>query len=203
MATNPVEVCNIALSYLGVRERIVSLDPPAKSQEQQILSLFYERVYRRTLGQYPWKFATKRKLLTLIEDDPNSEWSYRYAVPSDLECAQYIEGSARNLPTELLIKWQMEGSESGEARTLMTDQEDPVLVYTTRDANPVIWPEYFTNLLAWNLAATVAMSITAKPDVANMAANAARIALLDSRTSALNEGQKDDALESEFVRARD
>lgn len=165
--------------------------------------LFYERVLHRTLGQYPWYFATKRATLVLLETDPTTEWHYRYAVPSDMERPQYIEGGRRNQPTEELVKWQLEGSDDGSTRTLLTDQASPVLVYTSRSASTVIYPEYFTNLLAWNLASEIAMPLTAKADIGNMAMNAARIALLDARTSALREQQPDDALESEFVRARE
>jgi hypothetical protein len=203
MSASVVDICNIALSRVGVKERINTLDAPARSEEQRLFMLFYERVLHRTLGQYPWYFATKRATLVLLETDPTTEWHYRYAVPSDMERPQYIEGGRRNQPTEELVKWQLEGSDDGSTRTLLTDQASPVLVYTSRSASTVIYPEYFTNLLAWNLASEIAMPLTAKADIGNMAMNAARIALLDARTSALREQQPDDALESEFVRARE
>ena len=220
MNVTSTEICNMALSRLGIREKITSLDP-ATSQEAVECALNYQTVVERTLCQYPWTFATKRKTLTLIESAPNKEWLYRYEYPADCVSPRYIEATARNVPVDLMIKWQVEATDAdipglfypdpqigGQVhkpwrKSILTDEAAPVLVYTANTVPENLYPGHFVNLLAWNLAVELAMPLLSKPDVASMAMNAARVALLDARTNALNEGVHDNPLESEFIRARD
>ena len=219
MNVTSTQICNMALSRIGIREKIAALTPATTSEAVEC-ELHYETVVDRTLCQYPWTFATKRKTLVIIENNPTKEWRYRYEYPADCVSPRYIEATARNVPVDLMIKWQVEATDavvpglyysdpsvSAAAhrpwrKSILTDETAPVLVYTSNSVPEDLYPGHFVNLLAWNLAVEIAMPLLSKPDVATMAMNAARVALLDARANALNEGVHDNPLESEFVRAR-
>lgn len=197
-----VDICNTALSHCGVRQRIGSLTEA--SEEARLFKLVYQRVLERTLRQHKWEFATKRKALVLIEEDPNLEWKYRYAIPNDCVKAQAIELPGRNLPTEHLVRWKIESMpDDPNQRTILTDKADAILIYTRNDIPTGLYPEHFTMLLEWNLAAAVAMPLTMKVEVGQYTIVNSKEAKLEAAALDSNTGQPDDAPLSEFVRARE
>jgi len=191
----------MAISRVGVRQRIASITEA--SEEARLCSLNWDLVVAKTLCQYPWGFAGRRSALAIIEENPNVEWLFRYAMPVDCESPRYIQGAGRNLPNELRVRWQVEGDGTAERSSILTDEAEAVLVYTTNAVATNLYPAHFVDLLVWNLACELAMPLVAKVEVAGLCINAARTALLYARTAQLNEGQEDMPLESEFVRARD
>jgi len=195
-----IDICNTALSRIGIRARIASLTEG--SEEARQCSLHYQQRLSYVLGEHPWSFASKRKVLVLIAADPNIEWKYRYELPADCSKPSYIQGYGRNVPEEQWIRWQIEASEDSARRTILTDQVDAVLVYTS-DTIPVgIYPAHFIDALEWSLAAEIATPLTASPEMARAATTAAMQSLAHGKASDSNEGQPDEAVETESIRAR-
>lgn len=196
-----VGICNTALGRIGARQRIGALTE--QSEEARILRLVYDQVLELTLEQVNWGFARRRATLALVETDPNEEWKYRYALPSDCACPRNIQGYTRNPSIETLIRWQVEGADDPALKTIVTDQPDAILIYTRNDVPPGAYPQHFTHLLEWSLAAEIAMPLTAKAEVAQLAVSASNAARMMCGAMSANRGQPDNELDSEFVRARE
>ena len=82
--TTAVAVANLALSHLGDDATIVNLDPPEGSAQAEQAALFYPIARDALLEMYPWNFALRRTTLALLDEDPNTQWRYAYALPSNV-----------------------------------------------------------------------------------------------------------------------
>ena len=61
-----VDICNIALSRLGDRATVTSIDPPEGSAQADHCRRFYPIALKTILATYNWSFATTRKELMPI-----------------------------------------------------------------------------------------------------------------------------------------
>jgi hypothetical protein len=77
-----VQICNAALSHIGQRANVTSIDPPDGSAEAGYCAQFYPFALAAALELASWGFATFREALAEI-DNPSSTWAYAYAYPSD------------------------------------------------------------------------------------------------------------------------
>ena len=190
----------MALSRVGVRERIASLTE--ETEEARICNLHYDLALTSALALHPWPFASKRKALTLIEEKPSIEWAFRYALPIDCIEPLYIEGAARNLPIESRPRWELEADSSADRTTLLADVPNAVLKYTSRSVSEASFPPYFVPVMSWMLADFIAIPLTVKAEVSTAVATQLARALSTAKAHASNQGQADEALDSEFIRAR-
>lgn len=91
MATD-IDMCNLALSFLGANANIQSIVPPDGSAESDHAARFYPMARRSVLQAHAWGFATRRLPLagaTLgLTDLQPPGWSYVYEKPS--QCLQII-----------------------------------------------------------------------------------------------------------------
>ena len=58
MATE-VDICNMALSFLGDRATVTSINPPEGSAQAEHCARFYPMALNEMLAQARWSFATK------------------------------------------------------------------------------------------------------------------------------------------------
>jgi len=198
-----IEICNTALSRIGSFDPIASLDHGVdSSKESRALALVWPGRVRFALACYAWPFASRRALLALLEEQPNPLWAYRYALPVDCVKPRYIEAVLRNATTEELVRWELEASADLRGTTLLTDEAEARLVYTTDQMPPEAYPPEFADYLSWLLAAEISIPLTMRPEVVSMCINSAKTAMLYARTAALNEGQPDLPREDAFTRSR-
>lgn len=78
-----VDICNLALSYLGDTATVASINPPEGSPQASHCATFYPIARDALFEMHDWGFATKRVALAQL-DNPSSQWAYCYAAPSDL-----------------------------------------------------------------------------------------------------------------------
>jgi hypothetical protein len=76
-----VDICNLALSHVGVSTEIANLDTE-RSKEAQACRRFYEPTREEVLRAFAWPFATRFVDLQLVEEEPNDEWAYSYRYPA-------------------------------------------------------------------------------------------------------------------------
>lgn len=195
-----IDICNTALRHVGIRAGIGSLSE--QSEEARVIRLVYDQVLERTLEKVDWGFARRRATLTLLETQPNIFWAFRYELPVDCAVPRQIQPFVRNPSNEDLIPWEIESATDPTKRTLLTDVASATLIYTRRDVPPGAYPQHFIHALAWVLADEIAMPLTAKAEVAQLASQGARLAVLEGGAMAMNKGQPDLPQDSEFVRAR-
>jgi len=86
-----VDICNLALSYLGDTALVTSINPPTGSAQAAHCARFYPAARDQVLEMHPWNFCTGRALLAQLSSNPtvnstlnpNGVWSYAYAAPNN------------------------------------------------------------------------------------------------------------------------
>jgi len=134
-----LNLCNLALSFIGEHAVVTNLDPPDGSVQASLCARFYPLVRDTLLLRHPWRFAIRRQWLALM--DKNEDGTYRYALPAD--CLRPLE----------LIK---PGDFIVEQDTLLTKQDQAGLRYITRQTDSNAFSPLFGQALCWHLASQLA-----------------------------------------------
>lgn len=151
-----VEICNMALSHIGVGEEIQDLATES-SEEARACRRFYEPARDELLRSFPWPFATKWADLGLVASAPTEsgeEWGFKYRYPSDCLKLRRIVTGARQDTQESVIPFKVARDASG--LLIYTDQEDAEVEYTFREEDPGRFPYDFALALSYRLGAYLA-----------------------------------------------
>lgn len=161
-ALTKIEICNLALSRVGVKEYISSITE--QTAEAEACNLTYDHVLREALAICDWTFARKRG--TLIEEagDPPEEWAFQYQLPADLITARYIDNGLTEWRQDQIFPFVIENP-SGSKSLLYCQIEDAILKYTFDQTDPAHYPSWFSDYAAWELAADIALPITSKDEI--------------------------------------
>lgn len=119
---NKVEICNMALSALG-HSPIQALDET--SQEAVAANTIYDITFDNILATAPWNFATKVATLAELSDETSDEYDYCYGYPTDCLRALQIVNTVNETPIPFEVLLQS----GGQARMIVTDEEDASLRY--------------------------------------------------------------------------
>lgn len=195
------DICNLALSHLGVGKEIANLETE-NSEEAQTCRRFYETVRDQTLRDFAWPFATRIAALALVDEEPNDEWDYSYRFPSNALKIRRILSGIRNDSRQTRTPYKIAGDTSGSL--IYTDMEDAEIEYTIRVTNPLRYPPDFLMALSLRLASYIAPRLTGGDPfkLGNRALELYAFEIGKSEASAANEEQPDETPESEFVQER-
>lgn len=203
MAARTVEnICNLALSRIGVRKLITSIDD--SSAEAQACSAVYGIQRDVALQSFWWPFATKRVALAVLEteEEQREEWEYVYTPPADLLAVQYVTSGLRGGSVDSRISFEMESNLAGDGQVLLTDQVDAVLAYTIQQDNAATYSPAFVDALAYLLAAELALPLAAKPSLEQANRQRYELALQRAKGAAMRERQEDVPGDPEAIAAR-
>lgn len=163
-----VDICNMALSHLGSRAQVSSIDPPDGSVEAGLCARFYSIARKEALEAHKWTWSKKREALA-VAVNPSTVWAYAYALPSDcLSPARVMNATlARELFTypfgvnfsfDDLQRFTERGSAEFEVegQTLLTHEPDAVLLYTRDIIDTTKFSAAFTTFFSYLLAAYLA-----------------------------------------------
>lgn len=156
------EVCNLALSHLGVGKEIASITE--RSKEAEACNRFYELARDEMLRGFVWPFARKIVTLGLVtasgdDDHPACKFEYAYRYPSDCLMIRKIQSEIRTDYRQSRVTHDLLADDAGTL--ILTDLEDAVLEYTSTDAqNPGRWHSDFTMALSFRLASYIAPRVT-------------------------------------------
>lgn len=187
-----VDICNLALSYLGDTATVVTLSPPAGSAQAQHCARLYPISVGLMLEEHNWNFITKRVVLALVQSDCelNRPWRYTYAVPADANTVLSVKPKKMyfgGLPwqgewwrplefeREREKDFQLEINATG-AQIILSNACEAVGRYTTKNVQPGVFPALFTDGLAWKLASMLAGPILKGDAGAKMAVSCAAMA---------------------------
>ena len=153
-----VGICNLALSNLGDRATVVSIDPPEGSAQAEHCKTYWPLALRIVLEAHEWGFATKRvKPALLANKDP--AWAYHYALPHD--ALRVFAVLPPNAPDDYEVNgqavtadYQLE-HEDGQLH-ILTDQREAVVRYLANIDDPALFPATFVAALSWKLASMLA-----------------------------------------------
>ena len=143
-----VGICNAALVKLGA-QRILSLTEGSKNAN--LCAEQYEKVRDDMLRSHIWNFAVQRVKLAQLSEAPTFGFSYAYQLPTDY--LRLVSAHANDAGTGQPA-YKLEG------RTLLADASGIFLRYIRQVTDPNGMDAQFREVLAWGLAADLAIPIT-------------------------------------------
>lgn len=212
---SPVDICNLALSHVGVALEIQALNDNTK--EARACNRFFNVLRQNLLRKFPWPFATSTASLILLSD-PNLiipatiEWQFSYRLPSDVLRARRILNDRR--PTwQTVVPYRIEKDSGGGI--LLTDYApiaansvipaQPQLEYTVDVTDTTQFPADLAMAFSYALGKLVAPRVTTGDPykLGDKCAAEFKSAWEAATGMAMDEEQPDKPAESEFVRARE
>ncbi len=168
-----VDICNLALSYLGDSATVASIDPPEGSAQAQHCARFYPMALKVMLEAHTWGFITKRMYLALLSSPYfDGFWQFAYAYPSDANqiisvlpqslysgvpidawlgfCSYYPFDFELQYPCDFQVEM------SSGVQVILSNVDSAVARYTTTEVQPGLFSGIFTDALAWKLASMLA-----------------------------------------------
>lgn len=170
MATTEVDICNLALGYLGDRGTVASINPPEGSIQAGHCQRFYPLARDTLVQERNWSFATRRATPAGLEVNVG-EWMYEYALPANtldiiavIPSESVIDYSALlyqgAVLSEVVAKLQPQPytQESADDGTpiIYTNQADATILYVIRVTDTNRFTPLFINALARLLASYLA-----------------------------------------------
>lgn len=162
----------MALSNVGARQSIESLTE--NSSEAKTVNLWYDISRRTVLEAYDWNFARKRVTLALDDEDPPENiWEFRYIYPSDCIVARRLQQpeyainplfstSHFTMSEPDAIPFTIEMNSTGNEKTILTDLEDAILVYTFDQEDINTFTNHFIYTFSYALGYNIAFQLTGK-----------------------------------------
>ena len=144
----PVEICNLALSWLGAKP-IVSLEDD--TTEAALCKVNYPVARDVCLERGPWSFAINRANLPLATYTPDHRWSAAFLLPSDAVRVLEVNRLDANDPTR---DWAIEG------RYIVLNGNECRVKYIKREEDTSVFSPAFSEAVATTLAAFLAPPIT-------------------------------------------
>jgi hypothetical protein len=89
MPLSQVQICNLALSRIGITQAIDSIDEA--SNEARQCKLLFDPCLEDLISSHDWPFANRIAELGLVEENPTPSWTYSYRLPADYLKVNFIE----------------------------------------------------------------------------------------------------------------
>ncbi len=163
-----VDICNLALSHLGDKATVASIEPPEGSPQASHCSRFYPVARDFMLEAHDWGFNTAR--VTLADQSsatpPPSAWTYAYALPAN--CLRLLAV----LPPDAGSDDQQQAyvrETAGGTDVIYCNQENAVARYTWRVPDPTRFSSLFVDAVARLLASYLAGPVIKGDEGARMA----------------------------------
>jgi len=154
--SSQVQICNLALGYIGHANTIQSLSENSTAAIR--CNLVYEQSRDSLIRSFDWNFARTSVTLALSGTAPG-HWSYSYAMPSEALAIRYIFDAAYDPQTNRSYPYEL-GTNDGETKLIWTDTETAQAVYTRVIRDEAILPELVVDALALKIASEIAMPMT-------------------------------------------
>lgn len=170
-----VDICNLALAYIGDVANVTSINPPDGSAQASLCSRFYPMARDELLEMHTWGFSTFRVQLASVTN-PYNTWQYAYAPPSNvlnyleildpqatdeytsnltLPNSQIMGGNASGLGIYTPQPFEVEVDANGND-IILTNMQNAMLRYTKAVSDTTQFSPLFTEALAVLLASKLA-----------------------------------------------
>lgn len=151
--TSQVDICNLALTRLG-GEEITAIDEGSRGA--RLCSRHYYPTLNALLREHEWNFAIKRAVLAADVTPPVTEYTQRYAVPSDfLKMVRLNECTSD--------EYRVEGG------FIVTDEGTAEIEYVAQVTDENQFDAQFVDVFAQRLAAEIAYPLTENNTLAEQA----------------------------------
>lgn len=195
MATADVDVCNIALSKLGVK-KITSLTADS-SRAALLCAELYPSCRDSALVDGQWNFAQVRTQLARLQDAPAFGFLYQYTIPPLPYCLKVNETD----PDDAV--WTIEANADATVRVLLTDEPEISIRYTARVTDVLLYNAAFVEALAMLLASELAMPLVEKASAEKSLREKYEILISRALTADAQEGSQQVADNNVLLDVRD
>lgn len=153
-----VEICNLALGWLGASlVHDLDADPP-ESAEAELCAALYDAALRSVLEAKAWTFATSRVALEPGAASGVAEYPTKLPLPATvLRVLEVDDGTG-----DFALKWVREGDQVLVDDTLAVVYAKAIVLAE----DPLKYPPGFARALAFRLAADLAVALTEKAALA-------------------------------------
>lgn len=197
MATD-VSICNMSLGHIKSKSTIASLDEK-KNAEARVCKLYYAQARDETLEEFNWPFAKRTAVLATVGEAPLG-WAFEYAYPADCIAVRKILTTYR---TDDPLPYELMHSELSDSLVILTDEEAAQIEYTKRVENTTLFSSLFTMALSHKIGSYIAMPLSGKDSMRDAQISLFDIVISKARASALNQEQKDEQPDANWITARD
>lgn len=219
------QVANLAIAHCGISKPIANLDLE-RSVEAQMCRTFMDIARQRTLRGIPWGFATRQVAPALVANQPTPEWLYAYQYPSDaLKLTRFMSWRLNNDTRQSRIEYRVMQPVSPLLSTLSPQPASyanatglwiytnwpgtngtlpTILEYTFDNQNVALWTPDFITALSYMLASLIVTTLSSGNPQQNQTSilELYKSAINEASATNLNEEQRPEEPQSEFIRAR-
>ena len=222
------QIANLALSHCGVSKPLGNIQTE-KNVEAMLCRQFIDIARQDVLREFPWFFATKMITPAVVAQQPTNEWLYAYQYPQDaLRLTRFMSWRLNNDTRQSRIPYRVMQPVPVSLSTLTTpptsySQTTGLWIYTNwpglnfsfassalaieytfDNKNISQWPPDFIMALSYKLAGLIVMTLTSGDPqnyMTKIDANYVQT-VMKAKNDNLNEEQRPEEPQSEFIRAR-
>lgn len=192
-----LQIANMALSLIGAQSTITDLNE--NSPEAAQIRTWFEFSRAQTLQAYDWNFARQRAALVAFTDSIDyTNFAFRYHDLTDSISIRLIWNPAG--PDADAVPYSTE-TFSGE-KTILTDMEDAVAVYTHDETDVSLFPPLFVEALAACLGYHIAFVLTGSQEIKDKMAATFQVLVRTASGVDGNEQQSKAPRDADSIRAR-
>jgi hypothetical protein len=193
--SSEVDICNLALTHIGDKATITSINPSDGSHQADLCARYYPLARDLLLERHRWDFTIRQVSPVALSASGRTDWEYAYRLPSnfagviavlakDSTDDQISEGTAAPKPFAI-------ESNIDQDRILYCNLKDVVLRYQAKITDSTKFSQMFVHAISWQLASMLAGALIKGDDGAAAVQNATRMAefyaeraaAFDSRTT--------------------
>lgn len=201
MPINKVNICNTALSRIGISSFITDIEE--NSVEAAACRVVYDQSVERFLRDFHWPFAKAYADLTLVLDEESTswktDWAYRYRYPNAaVAVRRIVTAMGRREP----VAAPYSIGRDSDGKLIYTDVENAVAEITHRETDPSLFDPMFASALSWHIAAEICMPLSAADNFRKQAMQGFVMDFEAAKRIAVNEDQSLRDIDTEFVNSR-
>lgn len=185
------DICNQALSRIGIKKQIALIDSPTERSEEAIQCRLWESSCRQVaLQAYDWNCARRRQALALTGGTAPTNWTYEYAYPANCLAVRCLVLPGVPWPRkDQKSGVTFEAGYSGSVRVIYSDTQNAEAIFTFDLLDYNGFPPSLISAIVYLLASEIAIPLSLKPDMAAQARQAYGLLLRSASMADANEGE--------------
>lgn len=200
-------IANMALAHVGAGHTIEDIETEV-SAGAEACRVWYDHARRQVLEAMDWGFADTRISGTAHSDTISETsgqpytgtWGFRYVYPA--KCITMRKIQAPNSPPGDAIPFAIALNLAGTEKTVLTNEESAVLVFTLDQEVTDLFSPGFVMALSLLLAHFIAFTLTGKRSITRDLLQKYTATLAQAGAMDANEGVSEPPRDGEAVRAR-
>jgi hypothetical protein len=180
------DICNAAISHVGTRSKISSIDEG--SAEANACLTHFAMVRDSTLRAFDWNFARVTVSLALLQNPP-ARWAYKYAVPVDCIRVRRLNDVPLLVLPETLYEMAADTDTTGAYINVILTNAAPVsAIYTAQVGDPLRWDQGFVDAVVYGLASRTCFELSGKEEREKALTQMWQLKLREAAAQSANEG---------------